>query len=76
MLAPYRAPCLEPVERQKSLDPWMLALLFAWVCDVGRIGIGLVDRRPVTGELGFAGLLGITTLIVLGSWFRKRRRSA
>jgi len=73
MLAPYREVSLEPIERHRTLDPWKLALLFAWVCDVGRIGIGLIDRRPVTGELGFAALLGATTLVVLGVWLRKKR---
>jgi hypothetical protein len=50
----------------------MLALLFAWVCDIGRVGLGLLDQRSVTGELGFAGLLAVTTLIVGGARLRKR----
>jgi hypothetical protein len=73
MFGPYRQAPVEPVEPNRTLDPWKLALLFAWVCDLGRIGVGLVARRPVTGELGFAALLGVTTLIVAGAWLQKRR---
>ena len=76
MLAPYRQVPVERAAPRRTLDPWMLALLFAWVCDIGRIGLGLLDRRSVTGELGFAGLLGVTTLVVVagraGAWARRR----
>ena len=73
MQGPYReAAFVETAPRHRTLDPWMLALLFAWVCDIGRIGLGLLDRRPVTGELGFAALLGATTLVVLAMWLRKK----
>jgi hypothetical protein len=62
-----------PLER-RVLDPWMLALLFAWVCDVGRIGLGLVDQRAVDGELGFAGVLALITAVVGVTRLRRRRR--
>ncbi len=70
---PYRdAAFVEPAPRHRTLDPWMLALLFAWVCDIGRIGLGLLDQRPVTGELGFAAVLAVTTLFVGGARLRNR----
>jgi hypothetical protein len=62
-----------PSER-RALDPWMLALLFAWVCDVGRIGLGFVDQRAVDGELGFAGVLAVITAVVGFMGLRRRRR--
>jgi hypothetical protein len=74
MIRPYRVASEEPLERHRTLDPWKLALLFAWVCDAARIGLGLLDRRPVTGELGFAALLAFTTLIVLATSLRRRSR--
>ena len=76
MNGPYRQAAIEPVQRRRTLDPWMLALLFAWVCDIGRIGVGLLDRRPVTGELGFAALLGLTTVVALGVSLVRRKRGA
>jgi hypothetical protein len=73
VFGPYReAPPVERAPAHRALDPWMLALLFAWVCDIGRIGLGLLGARSVTGELGFAGLLAVTTLIVSGARLRKR----
>jgi hypothetical protein len=72
MNGPYREVQVAPVEPRRTLDPWKLALLFAWVCDAGRIGLGLVDGRPVDGELGFAGLLALTTAIVVGVSLKKR----
>jgi hypothetical protein len=76
MFAPYREAPAEPVKRRRTLDPWMLALLFAWVCDLARIAIGLLARRPIEGELGFAGLLGATTLVVAGASLKKRAAAA
>jgi hypothetical protein len=67
----YRSPPVERPDPRRTLDPWKLALIFAWVCDIGRIGLGLLDRRPVTGELGFAALLALTTVIVVAVWLRK-----
>lgn len=75
MSGPYREAAVEPVPRRRTLDPWTLALLFAWVCDIGRIGVGLLGRRSVTGELGFAALLAATTVVVLGvSLGRKKKK--
>ena len=71
--APYREISADRSPRHRTLDPWTLALLFAWVCDVGRIGLGLLDRRPITGELGFAALLAVTTVIVVVGWVRRKR---
>jgi hypothetical protein len=71
--APYRNVPVPPTERRRTLDPWRLALLFAWVCDVGRIGVGLVNRRPVDGELGFAAFLTVVTLGVALSAIKSRR---
>jgi hypothetical protein len=51
----------------------MLALLFAWVADLGRIAAGVLGGRPVMGELGFAALLALTTAVALGTSWRKRR---
>jgi hypothetical protein len=65
---------IEVVPERRALDPWMLALLFAWVCDVGRIGLGLVDQRAVDGELGFAGVLAVITAVVGVMHLRRRRR--
>lgn len=73
MNGPYRGMPMERVEPRRTLDPWTLALLFAWVCDIGRIGLGLIDQRPVTGELGFAALLAATTIVVVAVSFRKRK---
>jgi hypothetical protein len=64
MNGPYREVAVTHAEPRRMLDPWKLALLFAWVCDIGRIGLGLLDGRSVAGELGFATLLGVTTVIV------------
>jgi hypothetical protein len=72
-MSPYREAAFAPRERDRSVDPWLLALLFAWVADAGRIGLGWVDGRPVTGELGFAALLAVTTAIALGARWRMRR---
>jgi hypothetical protein len=72
MNGPYREVPVAHAEPRRILDPWKLALLFAWVCDIGRIGLGLLDQRPVTGELGFAALLALTTIIVMVVSLRKR----
>ena len=72
--SPYREMKIEVVPERRALDPWMLALLFAWVCDVGRIGLGLVDQRAVDGELGFAGVLAVITAVVGVMHLRRRRR--
>jgi hypothetical protein len=72
--SPYREMKIELPPERRALDPWMLALLFAWVGDVGRIGLGLVDRRAVDGELGFAGVLAVVTLVVTAQALRRRRR--
>ena len=74
MHAPYRQVSVERVAPRRTLDPWKLALLFAWVCDLGRIGLGLLDRRPVTGEVGFAVLLAATTLVVVAISLKGRSR--
>jgi hypothetical protein len=71
MSAPYRQPGIEQVQRHRSLDPWKLALLFAWVCDLGRIGLGLLNRRPISGELGFAAVLATITIAVVVTWKSK-----
>lgn len=73
MNGPYRQIATEAVPKRRTLDPWVLALLFAWVCDIGRIGLGLLDRRPVTGELGFAALLAVTSLVVLGVFVTRKK---
>ncbi len=73
MNGPYRMASIEPIQRRRTLDPWKLALLFAWVCDIGRIGLGIVGGRPVTGELGVAALLAATTVIVIGVSLRSQR---
>jgi hypothetical protein len=65
MRGPYRAAFVDAGPRRRALDPWKLALIFAWVCDIERIGLGLIDRRPITGELGFGALLGLVTMIVM-----------
>jgi hypothetical protein len=69
---PYREAPIVRVRVRRTLDPWTLALLFAWVCDAGRIALGILDRRSIEGELGFAVLLGITTVIVIVVSLRKR----
>jgi hypothetical protein len=74
MADPYRVALVEPAEARRTLDPWKLALLFAWVCDIGRVGLGLLGDRSVTGELGFAGLLAVTTMIVFVTSLRKPPR--
>jgi hypothetical protein len=74
MANPYREMATERVPTRRSLDPWMLALLFAWVCCVGRIGVGLLDRKPVDGELGFAAFLAVVTAFVGGVTVRRKRR--
>jgi hypothetical protein len=51
----------------------MLALLFAWVADLGRIAAGVLRGRPVMGELGFAALLALTTAVAVGNSLRRRR---
>ncbi|HEY2511598.1 MAG TPA: hypothetical protein VGI39_12105 [Polyangiaceae bacterium] len=77
MSTPYRAePTLPASEPRRSLDPWLLSLLFAWVCDVGRIGVGFVNRRPVSGELGFGVVLLLISLVVGGVSLNRRMRSA
>jgi hypothetical protein len=72
--SPYREMKIEVPRERRALDPWMLALLFAWVCDVGRIGLGLVDQRAVDGELGFAGVLAVITAFVGVLHVRRRRQ--
>jgi hypothetical protein len=74
MHGPYREASIERPKPNRTLDPWKLALLFAWVCDIGRIGLGLLSGRQVTGELGFAALLAGTSLIVLAVSVRARSR--
>ncbi len=74
MGSPYREMRVELPPTRRALDPWMLALLFAWVCDVGRIALGLLDRRAVVGELGFAGFLAVITAFVTAQALRRRRR--
>jgi hypothetical protein len=74
MYGPYREASIERVKPSRALDPWKLALLFAWVCDIGRIGLGLLDGRAITGELGFAALLGATTVVVVAVSLRQRAR--
>jgi hypothetical protein len=71
---PYRDPALPRQRRHRKLDPWRLALLFAWVCDAWRIADGVVNHRGVGGEIGFAGLLGVITVVVLIVDLRARRR--
>jgi hypothetical protein len=72
MNGPYRAVVTERVEPRRSLDPWKLALLFAWVCDIGRVGLGLLAGRSVAGELGFAAILAVTTALVIVTSLWKR----
>jgi hypothetical protein len=72
MADPYRVASVEAAEPRRTLDPWKLALLFAWVCDIGRVGLGLLDGRSVAGELGFAGLLAVTTILALVTSFGER----
>jgi hypothetical protein len=67
----YRQPAVEPAAARRSLDPWKLALLFAWVCDIGRIGLGLVGGRSIDGELGFAAFLAITTVVAAVASLRR-----
>jgi hypothetical protein len=74
MNGPYRQVLTERSPRERTLDPWLLALLFAWVCDLGRIGLGILDRRGVGGELGFGALLAMTTFFVAGVRLRRRTR--
>ncbi len=72
MHGPYRETFVERTPHLRALDPWMLALLFAWVCDLGRIGLGLIDHRSIVGELGFAGVLAVTTVVAGAIAYRKR----
>ncbi len=72
--APYRDAPVPRAPRRRTLDPWRLALLFAWVCDAWRIADGIVNHRSVQGEIGFAALLAATTVVVLALDLRARRR--
>jgi hypothetical protein len=72
-MSPYREAAVDRTVRARVLDPWMLALLFAWVADLGRIASGVLGGRRVAGELGFAALLALTTAIAVGSSLRRRR---
>jgi hypothetical protein len=76
MNGPYREASIERTKPDRTLDPWKLALLFAWVCDIVRVGLGLLGGRRVTGELGFAALLAATTLVVVAVSLRQRSRRA
>jgi hypothetical protein len=71
---PYRDPPLPRAPKHRTLDPWRLALLFAWVCDAWRIADGIVNRRRVGGEIGFAALLAAITLVVVVVEVRARRK--
>jgi len=71
MSGPYREMSVEPVPPRRTLDPWKLSLLFAWVCDIGRVGLGVIDGRDVSGELGFAAILAVTTFFVVATSLRK-----
>jgi hypothetical protein len=73
-MTPYRERFEEPAPPRRGLDPWILALLFAWVGDFWTLGNGIVSRRNVEGELAFAGLLAATSLVVIALRLRDRRR--
>jgi hypothetical protein len=72
-VSPYREAPRARAPRERRLDPWLLALLFAWVGDAWRLGTGIADRRPVHGELGFAALLAVVSIAVLVVGFVRRR---
>jgi hypothetical protein len=72
--SPYRELPAQRHPVQRRLDPWYLALLFAWVCDVVRVAYGLVGHRSVGGEVGFAGVLAVVTAVVVVVRLKQRRR--
>jgi hypothetical protein len=55
------------------IDPWFLALLFAWVCGVARVGVLVVDRRPAYLEIAFVALVAIVTVVALLRLLHLRR---
>jgi hypothetical protein len=64
MNRPYREMYVERAPQRRTLDQWKLALLFAWVMDIVRIGIELNDRRPIAGEVGFAAVLAVISIVM------------
>jgi hypothetical protein len=77
MSRPYHElPDPETPRKGPILDPWLLALLFAWVCGVARIGVLVIDHKPYYLEVAFAGLLAVISVVAgvraLRAW-RKRR---
>jgi hypothetical protein len=54
------------------LDPWHLALLFAWVCGVARVAVLVVDHKPMYLELAFVGLTAITSVVVAAKALQRR----
>ncbi len=74
MSGPYREAPPTRGRARPGIDPWFLALLFAWVCGVARVGVLIVDRRPVYMEVAFVGLVAAVSVVVLLRFIKGRRR--